>query len=94
MGIGHTVQEQLGRFFGWFNTAFEWATNRYLSGVSVLIRKSVLALAGLFCFWIAAAYLFHIMPTGFLPDEDQGAFFVSVRLPDGASVERTEAATK
>ena len=32
------------------------------------------------------------VPTGFLPAEDQGAFFVEVRLPDGASVNRTEAA--
>ena len=32
-------------------------------------------------------------PTGFLPEEDQGAFFVNVQLPDGASVTRTQAAT-
>ena len=32
-------------------------------------------------------------PTGFLPEEDQGAFFVAVQLPDGASVSRTRAAT-
>ena len=31
-------------------------------------------------------------PTGFLPEEDQGAFFVSVQLPDGASVSRTSEA--
>ena len=32
-------------------------------------------------------------PTGFLPEEDQGAFFVAVQLPDGASVARTRAVT-
>jgi multidrug efflux pump subunit AcrB len=32
------------------------------------------------------------VPTGFLPEEDQGAFFVMVQLPDGASVARTSAA--
>jgi multidrug efflux pump subunit AcrB len=33
-------------------------------------------------------------PTGFLPEEDQGAFFISVQLPDGASVSRTSEAVR
>jgi multidrug efflux pump subunit AcrB len=41
---------------------------------------------------VAGAWLFKILPTGFLPDEDQGAIFVSIRLPDGASMQRTDAA--
>jgi hydrophobe/amphiphile efflux-1 (HAE1) family protein len=35
-----------------------------------------------------------LTPTGFLPEEDQGAFFISVQLPDGASVARTSLVTK
>ena len=35
-------------------------------------------------------YLFKSLPTGFLPYEDQGAFMVDLRLPDGASLNRTE----
>ncbi len=46
-------------------------------------------------FWGAtiAAFLFGVrtLPTGFLPNEDQGVLFVDVRLPDGASSERTDA---
>jgi hydrophobe/amphiphile efflux-1 (HAE1) family protein len=84
----------LGRFFHWFNRTFEWTTNRYLAGVHALIRRSALAVVGLFCFWLAAGAIFRAMPRGFLPDEDQGAFFTSIRLPDGASVERTNAATR
>jgi multidrug efflux pump subunit AcrB len=41
------------------------------------------------CYLLAGA-LFRHVPTGFLPDEDQGYFFVAVRLPDGASIERTD----
>ena len=63
------------------------------AGVGALIRNSALALLGLFCFWFAAGSLFRHLPTGFLPDEDQGTIFVSVRLPDAASVERADAAT-
>ncbi len=46
-------------------------------------------------FWAAtiAAFIFgaRTLPTGFLPNEDQGVLFVDVRLPDGASAERTDA---
>src|SRR6185436_3963801 len=61
---------------------------RYLSGVKVLIRRSAFALVALAGFYMAAGGLFRALPGGFLPNEDQGVFFVSVRLPDGASVER------
>jgi len=82
------------RFFGGFDRGFEWARNRYLLGVGVLVRKSALALLGLACFWFAAGVLFHQLPTGFLPDEDQGTIFVALRLPDAASSERTDAVTR
>ena len=41
-----------------------------------------------------AGWLFKITPTGFLPSEDQGAVFGEVQLPEGASVNRTEAVAK
>jgi hydrophobe/amphiphile efflux-1 (HAE1) family protein len=78
--------------FSKFNRGFEWAKNRYLAGVGILIRRSALALIGLALFWVAGAWLFKILPAGFLPDEDQAAYFVPVRLPDGASIDRTDAA--
>jgi hydrophobe/amphiphile efflux-1 (HAE1) family protein len=78
--------------FDKFNRGFEWATNRYLAGVGGLIRRSALTLVGLAIFWAAGAWLFKILPAGFLPDEDQAAFFIPVRLPDGASIDRTSAA--
>jgi hydrophobic/amphiphilic exporter-1 (mainly G- bacteria), HAE1 family len=73
-------------FFGAFNRGFGWVTGRYLGGVSSLIRRPALALVGLFCFWLAAGAIFHGMPAGFLPDEDQGAVFIAIRLPDSSSV--------
>lgn len=82
----------LGRFFGRFNQAFDFATNRYLAGVRVLIRRSALALVALAVIYIAAGWLFKILPAGFLPNEDQGVFFAALRLPDGASIHRNERA--
>ncbi|HLG97075.1 MAG TPA: multidrug efflux RND transporter permease subunit [Bryobacteraceae bacterium] len=83
---------RLARMGDAFNRAFRWTTNRYISGVSFMIRRSAVALIALIAFWAAGAWLFKILPSGFLPDEDQGAIFVSVHLPDGASMERTQAA--
>jgi hydrophobe/amphiphile efflux-1 (HAE1) family protein len=88
-GKGRSV---LGICFGGFNRGFEWATNRYLGGVGFMIRRCGFALVGLAVFWVAGAWLFKILPAGFLPDEDQAAYFVPVRLPDGASIDRTDAA--
>lgn len=84
----------VARFFDAFNRGFRWTTNRYLAGVGMLIRRSALALLVLGAFWAAGGWLFKTLPSGFLPDEDQGAFFVSVRLPDGASMARTDAAVR
>ena len=78
----------LAWFFGIFNRAFEWTTNGYLSGVKLFIRRSTLALVALAVLFLGTGGLFRILPTGFLPAEDQGVFFVAVRLPDGASLER------
>ncbi len=80
----------VAKFFGGFNRLFEWATNGYLKGVRGLIRKTGLALAGLAVFFLMTGYLFKTLPGGFLPDEDQGVFFVAIRLPDGASLERNQ----
>ena len=63
--------------------------NGYGRMVARLLRVSVLAvlLIGVAGFGIYS--LSRITPTGFLPEEDQGAVFVMVQLPDGASVART-----
>jgi len=78
------------RGFGLFNRAFAWTTNRYVFGVQTLARRAAFALIALGVCYVAAGSLFRKAPTGFLPDEDQGVFFVAVRLPDGASIERTD----
>jgi hydrophobe/amphiphile efflux-1 (HAE1) family protein len=79
----------LARAFDLFNRAFSWGRNGYLFGVQMLVRRSALALVALGGCYLVAGGLFRTAPGGFLPDEDQGVVFVAVRLPDGASLERT-----
>jgi len=83
----------IGGFFDRFNRGFDWTTHKYLGSVRFMIRRSALSLVGLAAFAFLAGGLFKILPGGFLPDEDQGVIFSVVRLPDGASLERTEAVT-
>ncbi len=78
----------LSKVFARFNQGFDWTTNRYLSSVRALVRKAALALVGLAAVYLCAGTLFKTLPGGFLPEEDQGVFISSVRLPDGASIER------
>src|SRR5207244_13035870 len=68
------------RLFSGFNRLFAWTTSRYVFGVNALIRRSAFALIALGVCYVAAGTLFRSAPAGFLPDEDQGVFFVAVRL--------------
>ena len=63
--------------------------NGYAAVVRRLVRVSIFG-SVLILICAAGVYLASLRtPTGFLPEEDQGAFFISVQLPDGASVSRT-----
>jgi HAE1 family hydrophobic/amphiphilic exporter-1 len=80
--------------FRWFNSGFRWLSHAYAESVRVLIRWRV-AMLTLFVLAVGATYLVSLrIPSTFLPVEDQGYFFVVVQLPDGASLERTDAVAK
>ncbi|TWS99626.1 efflux RND transporter permease subunit [Reyranella sp. CPCC 100927] len=79
--------------FVWFNKGFHGLAHGYAASVRGLVRLRWL-LMGLFAAGLAATYLISTrIPTAFLPVEDQGYFFAIVQLPDGASLERTDAVT-
>ncbi len=80
----------LRRFADGFNRRFEQATGVYAFCVSALIRRSALALTGLVVIAAAAFSLMRILPSGFVPAEDQGLVMAAINLPAGASVERTD----
>jgi HAE1 family hydrophobic/amphiphilic exporter-1 len=80
----------LRRFFDWFNRTFERATNTYVRVCGALIRKTALALVMLVTFGAGAAFFSSKVPSSFLPDEDQGYFYVNLQLPSAASLERTD----
>ncbi len=88
--LGRTLDIGLGWFFRLFTRTFEGIKNLYIRLLRRLIRWSLLVLilyAGLL---VLTGYAFHKVPSGFIPEIDQGVIFVNVELPEGASLERTE----
>jgi hydrophobic/amphiphilic exporter-1 (mainly G- bacteria), HAE1 family len=69
--------------------AIDWARDGYVAIVRRLVRFAVFGLVAVAVVGAAALGLFRITPQGFLPAEDQGAFFAAMRLPEGASLNRT-----
>jgi hydrophobe/amphiphile efflux-1 (HAE1) family protein len=69
--------------------AVDRARDGYANLVVRLLRFSTFSLVAVAVCAVAIGGLARITPTGFLPSEDQGGFFVSIQLPDGASVART-----
>src|ERR1700712_664942 len=80
----------LGRVLG----GIDWVRDRYTGGVRRLLRMGALSLVLVLLFAGGIFGVARLTPTGFLPEEDQGAFFIAVQLPDGASVARTSEVTK
>jgi HAE1 family hydrophobic/amphiphilic exporter-1/multidrug efflux pump len=84
-------QHEENRVFRPFNRAFGWLTHRYLDGVRLAVNRRAIAL-GIFAAILALdALLLHQVPGGFVPPEDQGYLIGSVTLPDGATLQRTQA---
>ncbi len=76
-------------FFGGFNKIFDRATKGYMGIVHTTVRRAGL----MFLVWIgllvATFFSLTALPGGFVPNEDQGYFFVNVQLPNAATLERT-----
>src|SRR6266481_3137840 len=81
----------LGVFFRGFNRWFARATNGYVSACGHLIRKSAFSMLVLLVFAAFAGLVASRLPGGFVPDEDQGYFYLNVQLPLAASLQRTAA---
>ena len=81
-------------FFDKFNRVFSSATNGYVNWSRVAIRKAVLSFALLAVLAVGAGLFGSKLPSGFLPEEDQGYVFLALQLPDAASLERTDQAAR
>lgn len=83
------LQQRLERAKLWFNTGFDRTSNRYAQSVAKVVDKKwhYLGLYGLLL--VALIFLFLRLPSGFLPNEDQGNVAIQFRMPAGTTQERT-----
>ena len=91
-----TEQDQgriLGKLFSKFNDWFARTTKAYSDTVKALITKAKYGCIFLLIMLVGTVYLYKIVPTTFIPDEDQGFFATVVNLQEGASMNRTQVVT-
>ena len=95
--LRHTEGEgrgPLGWFFRQFNRGFSWMQARYEGLTKFLIRIRMIVL-GVFVLGLAATvWIYLSVPTGFVPDEDQGIIVGIIQAPDGVSLASTEKITQ
>ncbi len=78
------------RFARWFNAAFDYGRDRYAGGVRRVIARSGRWFVVYAAVIVAVGLLFMRLPSSFVPNEDQGFFFVQVQAPPGATIARTQ----
>src|SRR5881628_1924273 len=81
----------LGWFFRPFNRIFAWSGDKYSAGVGTVLRKSAIALVVYGGLLLLTGWGFNKVPTGFVPTQDKQYLVAFAQLPDGASLDRTEA---
>jgi HAE1 family hydrophobic/amphiphilic exporter-1 len=78
------------RLFDWFNRGYDGLANRYKRVVGIIAGRRVVTVAMLLLFLVSTYGINSVLPTGFIPNEDQGVVYINVTAPAGATVERTE----
>ncbi|MGB7328248.1 MAG: multidrug efflux RND transporter permease subunit [Rubripirellula sp.] len=77
-----------------FNRTFDFTSNVYAGIIARLVKKAGVSLVVYAALLVCTGFSFGLVPTGFIPDQDQGYVIVAINLPDGASLARTDKVTR
>ncbi|MCC6702147.1 MAG: efflux RND transporter permease subunit [Fluviicola sp.] len=86
----HPKQTWLQRFFQAFNKRYDRLSEKYKRLLRMIANRRIITLVSLVVFVVLTFGISKVVPTGFIPTEDQGTIYVSVNAPAGATLERTE----
>ena len=89
--LTRVLEFMLGWFFRLFNRGFDLTNRWYTKSLHYVVRYAVIALIVYAGMDYLAYGMFKIVPTGFIPTQDQGYLLVNVQMPDASSIERTDA---
>ena len=90
----HVEDSPLRWFYKWFNFGFSRTTSGYLRMVGRLARRAALSLVAIAGVALMGGKLSTLVPSGFVPIEDQGILMANMQLPNAASLERTSEVAK
>lgn len=79
----------LAKFFGGFNRVYDSTQNKYQGLIGRIAGRRIVTVGLLVAFFVATWGASAILPSGFIPTEDQGVIYVNVTTPPGSTVERT-----
>jgi len=80
----------LSWFLDGFNNRYNSLSNQYQKLLGYIVNRRVITYLALLVFCFATWGLGKILPSGFIPNEDQGTFYASITTPSGATLERTK----
>ena len=79
----------LNRFIDWFNSRFDKATEKYVRLLQLIVNRRVVTYGILIVFCVGIFAVNTSLPTGFIPNEDQGQIYAIIQTPPGSTLERT-----
>ncbi|WP_316820538.1 efflux RND transporter permease subunit [Pedobacter gandavensis] len=85
-----TAKGWMARFFAGFNRVYNRMAGGYKGLLTRIAGRRILTFGLLIAFFITTWGMSSILPSGFIPTEDQGMIYVNVTTPPGATVDRTE----
>jgi hydrophobic/amphiphilic exporter-1 (mainly G- bacteria), HAE1 family len=91
--VNHEHGEKKGllqKFFAGFNRRYEALAGKYTTVLNKIVGKRTITFGALILFFVLTYGAISIVPSGFIPNEDQGMVYVNVVTPPGATVERTK----
>lgn len=86
----HKKKGLLARFFDKFNNWYNGISGKYQGLLRIIANRNVVTFGVLIAFCLATGLVGSFVPSGFIPEEDQGAFYANITTPSGATLERTE----
>jgi hydrophobic/amphiphilic exporter-1 (mainly G- bacteria), HAE1 family len=84
-------QTFLTKFFGRFNRWYDGLSDDYQKLLKRIVNRRVVTYGALLIFCVGTALFGTFLPSGFIPNEDQGTFYASITTPSGSTLERTKA---
>ncbi|WP_288055006.1 efflux RND transporter permease subunit [Methylobacter sp.] len=80
----------LQKFFGRFNSGYDKLSGNYRKLIGAIANRSLITFGILIAFSVGSGLIGRIVPSGFIPEEDQGTIYANITAPSGATLERTE----